>query len=177
MVNYLPEEKKTALLQTLKLKSIKRAGWLRTSLCKTADDVESVAAHSWGAAWLALLMCPDGIRLERVLELALIHDLAEIITGDITPHDGISADQKASLEAAAFRKLTSDLPRFEQLWSLFCEYQECLTPEAVFVHRCDKIDMWMQAELYMQKYPDAELKEFVESAQAYLQKTAPVLRA
>ena len=163
------EDADPVLLQTYGLKFLKRAGWTRTSV----REIESVGSHSWGVAWLALLTCPDSLCLERVLELALIHDLAEVIAGDITPYDGIEASEKAERELTAFKKLTSDLPRAEHLLGLFGEYQECRTPEALFVHRCDKTDMKLQAEYYMRRQPELDLSEFVESARAYLQRNSP----
>ncbi|MDO5296105.1 MAG: HD domain-containing protein [bacterium] len=165
LLTYLDNQ---SLLHTLKLKSLKRAGWQRASV----DDAESVAAHSWGVAWLALLIKPDNLCLERVLELALIHDLAEIVVGDITPHDGISSADKAERELNAFKSLSRELPQAEHLVAVFIEYQECKTPEAVFVHQCDKLDMWLQAKYYMREYPELELREFIESANNYLRSIA-----
>src|SRR2546428_12890382 len=72
------------LLERLKLEP--RRGWkekLRLS------HVESVADHSYGVAMLCLFLAwsPSGYDLERLLKLALIHDLDEAITGDLTPED------------------------------------------------------------------------------------------
>src|SRR3989449_7106543 len=72
------------LLERLKLEP--RQGWkekLRLS------HVESVADHSYGVAMLCLFQAwsRGGYDLERLLKLALIHDLDEAITGDLTPGD------------------------------------------------------------------------------------------
>src|SRR5256885_14819331 len=72
------------LLERLKLEP--RQGWkekLRLS------HVESVADHSYGVAMLCLFQACSrgGYDLERLLKLALIHDLDEAITGDLTPED------------------------------------------------------------------------------------------
>src|SRR2546428_11702018 len=72
------------LLERLKLEP--RRGWkekLRLS------HVESVADHSYGVAMLCLFQAwsRGGYDLERLLKLALIHDLDEAITGDLTPED------------------------------------------------------------------------------------------
>ena len=52
--------------------------------CYTAEgERESVAAHAWRVALLALLLekeQPD-IDMRRVIELALVHDLGEAVTG------------------------------------------------------------------------------------------------
>lgn len=44
------------------------------------------------------------------MELAVIHDLAECIVGDITPHCGISADEKRKKEQAAMEQITRLMP-------------------------------------------------------------------
>src|SRR5438309_11239827 len=72
------------LLERLKLEP--RRGWeekLRLS------HVESVADHSYGVAMLCLIQAwsRGGYDLERLLKLALIHDMDEAITGDLTPED------------------------------------------------------------------------------------------
>src|SRR2546425_10720465 len=72
------------LLERLKLEP--RRGWkekLRLS------HVESVADHSYGVAMLCLFQgwSRGGYDLERLLKLALIHDLDEAITGGFAPED------------------------------------------------------------------------------------------
>lgn len=81
----------------LALKETDRAGWLRVGI----DGPESVAAHSWGMAWLALVLAPPELDLHRVLALCLLHDLPEAVVGDITPHDGVPPQQKADRERSA----------------------------------------------------------------------------
>ena len=74
-----------------KLKSVPRTGWLDRGV--EPLRVESVADHSFGVALLAwacaLQRRAEGAAIdpERVLKLALIHDLAEAETGDSTPYD------------------------------------------------------------------------------------------
>ena len=82
------------LLTLLKLKDIDRAGWVRAGV----SNPESVAAHSWGMAILALRLCPDHLDLSKVLQLCLVHDVAEIVVGDLTPHDSIKGQEKHDLE-------------------------------------------------------------------------------
>ena len=46
---------------------------------------ETVAAHSWRLAVLALLVAPeiDGIDANKLVRMCLVHDFGEAITGDI----------------------------------------------------------------------------------------------
>ena len=46
----------------------------------------------------------------KLLRMALIHDMAECIVGDITPFDGISSEKKHELEVNAMGYL-GNLPR------------------------------------------------------------------
>ena len=135
----------------LGLKDVLRQGWVNVGV----ESPESVAAHSWGMAILALKLCPDDLNLEHVLKLCLVHDLPEVIVGDLTPQDDVStksADERAAMEQIA-----------PEWVSLFDEYEHQTTPEAVFVKRLDKLDMALQAQIYMER-TGLDLTEFTESA-------------
>jgi 5'-deoxynucleotidase YfbR-like HD superfamily hydrolase len=57
-----------------RLKTLKRAGWVRVGL----PEPESVADHSFRVALLAVLFGPRlGLNGEKLVRLALLHDLAE----------------------------------------------------------------------------------------------------
>ena len=149
------------LSKLLELKDLPRAGWLRVGI----EHPESVAAHSWGMACLAAVLSPDELDLKRVLLLCIAHDLPEIIAGDITPHDGISAIEKKKREHSAAKELLSDFPVLMSAWK---EYEENLTPEAHFVHQLDKLDMGLQAKRYSGK---TDTSEFRASALSKLSET------
>lgn len=99
-----------------------------------------------GIAVLALLKTPAHLDRARVVGIALVHDLAEARTGDITPHDGVSRAEKMALERAAARDMFADHPELMALWT---EYAENRTEEARLVHRLDREDRWAQAERYV----------------------------
>ena len=141
------------LLEMLELKQLSRTGWVRSGV----ENPESVAAHSWGMAVLALRLAPKELNLERVLSLCLVHDLPEVRIGDLTPHDDTS--NKAELE----RKAMSDMA--PQWLSLFEEYEAGETAEAQFVKQIDKLDMGLQAIMYQTKQ-DIALEEFITSAKS-----------
>ena len=144
------------VLEWLGLKNVARAGWVRAGV----DSPESVAAHSWGMAILALKLCPPGLDLARVLSLCLIHDLPEVRVGDLTPHDDCSTkaqdERKAMLEMAP------------QWIELFDDYENGTTPEAKFVKQLDKLDMGLQAKVY-EREQGLDLTEFLKSAQKRLE--------
>ncbi|MCB9755489.1 MAG: HD domain-containing protein [Myxococcales bacterium] len=83
---------RACLLEALTLKELARAGWERIAV----ERPESVAAHSWGVAWLVLALCPAALDRGRALAIAVVHDLAEVRVGDLTPHDAVApADKRA----------------------------------------------------------------------------------
>jgi len=141
------------------LKALPRAGWVRAGV----QQPESVAAHSWGVGWLVLVLCPEGVNRERALAMAVVHDLPEIIAGDITPHDGVSGEDKHAREASALAMLTGDLPAGDEVRTLWNEYEAGATPEARFVKACDKLDMALQASVYAADQ-GVDTAEFVTSA-------------
>ncbi len=143
------------LIAYLGLKDVQRQGWVNAGV----EAPESVAAHSWGMAILALKLCPPELDLERVLTLCLVHDLPEVVVGDLTPHDDRSS--KAKDERAAMGQLAPE-------WvPLLDEYESQTTLEAVFVRSLDKLDMALQAERYMAR-SELDLSQFIESARAVL---------
>ena len=147
------------LLEALALKEVTRAGWLRVGVA----EPESVAAHSWGVAWLVLALCPEGVDRGRALAIAVVHDLAEARVGDITPHDGVAADAKSAAERAALGELVAPLATAPELQALWEEYETASTPEGRFVKACDKLDMALQAERY-RRGQGVDTAEFVTSA-------------
>ena len=127
-----------ALKEALGLKDVVRAGWVLAGV----KNPESVAAHSWGMALLAIELCPPELDLARVLTLCVLHDLAEVRVGDITPHDGVSREEKHRRESEAIQAFGMNAI------SAFEEYEAQVTPESQFVKRLDKMDMALQAEIY-----------------------------
>lgn len=151
----------------LALKETGRAGWLRVGI----SSPESVAAHSWGMGWLALVLAPPELDLQRVLALCLLHDLPEAVVGDVTPHDGISRQEKADRERSAAAVMLGARP---DLWGLWEDYEKDRSPEAHFVHELDKLDMALQAIRYARER-GADTAEFLESARASIH--SPALQA
>ncbi len=164
-------ELRQQLLEALALKEVTRAGWLRVGV----EEAESVAAHSWGVAWLVLALCPATLDRGRALAIAVVHDLAEVRVGDITPHDGVPADEKRARELAAMQGMLAPLgERGRELTALWREYEDGSTPEGRFVKACDKLDMALQASRY-QAAQAVETGDFIRSALARLE--PGVLRA
>ncbi|MFL2976166.1 MAG: HD domain-containing protein [Candidatus Thalassarchaeaceae archaeon] len=142
-------------IEILGLKDLDRAGWLKSGL----TNVESVAAHSWGVAFLAFHLCPEELDRKRLMEMAICHDVAEVKVGDITPYDGISSEDKVAMETEAMLEISSKLPRGVEMLELYREYEAGITPEARFLKLCDKLDMALQSYEY-QNRTDVDLSNF-----------------
>ena len=152
----------------MRLKTVKRAGWQRCGV----EACESVADHTFGVALLALIL-PNAAGLsvnrDRCVALALVHDLAESIVGDITPHDNVAAEEKSRRERLAMKQLCDELGNRELL-ELWEEFEAADTPEAKLVRDLDLIEMALQAKRYrLGGVLDSESAEqFIESARTRL---------
>jgi putative hydrolase of HD superfamily len=154
------------LLRLLGLKSVRRQGWTRHPI--PVEALESVADHSYGTCLLAWLLCPPELDRAKVLELALLHDLAETVTGDLTPADGVPESLKKRGEREALSGLLRGWDRQEEGLQLQREYHEQQSLEARFVKAMDRLDMVLQSWRYERQY-QLDLSEFRESARAVLE--------
>lgn len=128
------------------LKSLKRRGWI----LRNCSHAESDADHSWGVAFLVMMYAPQDLDRLKCVELALVHDLAEIEAGDITPADDVSEEEKYLNELNAIQKIASKLNK-DRLVELFEEFEQGLTKEAQFVKELDKLDLIMQLRYFIEK--------------------------
>ncbi|MDX9719722.1 MAG: HD domain-containing protein [Myxococcota bacterium] len=149
--------------QALRLKRLRRSGWVR----KGVREPESVAEHSWGVALMVAVLCPTTLNRERALMMAVLHDLAETIVGDLTPHDLEPEGGKRAAETKAMQQLLEELDNGDALRELWLDYEHLRSPEAAFVKACDKLEMGLQALSY-EREQGAELEEFCFSARAAL---------
>jgi putative hydrolase of HD superfamily len=128
-----------------KLKKLPRTGWLESGI----KDPESVADHSFRTALIGLLISDlEGLDSEKVTRMALIHDLAEVKIGDLTPMQK-KAEHNVS-EDEAMKSLFSMLPMSiaEKLRIAWNELLKGASPEAKIVDQADKIEMLLQAMEY-----------------------------
>lgn len=141
-----------SLLTAYLLKEQRRTGW---SL-RGVEHPESVADHSWGSAFLTMLYAAEaGVNRAHAVEIALVHDLAEALTGDVPTRvasldDAGIADAKRAREERAMDELVRDMPadRARLVRARWEEYEARSTPEARFVRDMNLIDMCLQALVY-----------------------------
>ena len=103
---------------------------------------ESVAEHSWRLAVMALLVADefDGLDIDRVVKMCLIHDFGEAITGDIPSFYKTSQDREKEDVAVSglLQKLPSGLA--DEFTVLFEEMAELKTEEAKLFKALDRIE-------------------------------------
>jgi putative hydrolase of HD superfamily len=161
----------SVLLELQRLKRLDRTGWVLRGL---PPGAESVAAHSYGVALTAMLLADEctarGVELntERVLRLALLHDLAETRTGDMprTMADYYGREARRTAERAAFDDVMrgagdAHAGRYGELHE---DYEERASMEARLVKAADVVDLLAQA-LAFERAGARGLEEFWEGAE------------
>ena len=150
--------------KVLELKSIPRQGW-KDKL--DMDDVESVADHSYSTAIMSMVLSDlEGLNTEKIIKMALLHDLAESIIGDITP-DKMNGMRKINIENKAMTQILENLPSnvSQQYIVLWDDFQKNSSREANFLHEIDKLEMVFQAKFYLDKGISKEkLRSFFKTA-------------
>lgn len=159
------------------MKETPRSGWLRKVRVK---EPESVADHTFGTSMLCMIFGDmKGLDTLKMIRMALIHDLCESITGDLT-HYRMSERQelqKRRMEEDAMTKILSLLPKAieKMYYELWKEFQDGSSLEARLVRDLDKLDMALQALRYEEEgYDRNKLSKFWNSAEAFI--TDPKVR-
>jgi len=144
----------------MSLKRVPRSGWITYRISK--HDVESVSSHSYSVSVIALTMSEimrsknQKVDVEQVLKMALLHDLSESLTFDISKaylrYLGRKGSQmKTRLEEKAISHILASL-QSKRLAHTFGtaigEYSSSNSLEARIVHCADALDLLLQAIEY-----------------------------
>ncbi|RUS87302.1 hypothetical protein EGW08_004914, partial [Elysia chlorotica] len=144
------------------LKRVERTGWVRHNV----KHPESVAEHMYRMAMIAFALPSDTtLDKDKCIKIALVHDVAESIVGDLTPSCGVSKADKSKMEEASYGLLLVPespwLPHIVFCIDLLQEYEYQTSPEAKFVKDVDKFEMIFQALEYERaEGRHGELEEF-----------------
>lgn len=149
-----------------KLKKVERTGWgMRVGI----KNAESVADHTFRTAFMAMVIADmrnlnlgiKKINTEKIMRMALMHDLGEAIIGDWdalqTKLDG-RIEEKQRKEDEALRKILALLPKeleekYREIWK---ELTEGETPESKLFKQVDRLELLMQAVEYEKDGHDKE---------------------
>ncbi|KAM6915553.1 5'-deoxynucleotidase HDDC2 [Xenentodon cancila] len=144
------------------LKRVPRTGWVYRKVKKP----ESVSDHMYRMAMMSLTITDPAVDRDRCIKLALVHDMAECIVGDIAPCDNISKAEKYRREEEAMKHLTSLLEEGlqQEIYALWEEYESQSSPEARLVKQFDLLEMILQAHEYEElEGAPGRLQEFFDS--------------
>lgn len=125
------------------LKTTTRNAWTSTG------TQESVAEHSWRLGLLAMVVQPEfpEVDVSRLLKMCLIHDLGEVIRGDVPAPDqaelpgGKAAEERRDLLTVLAPLPASLKDEIVQLWD---EYEAAVTPVARLAKALDKLETILQ---------------------------------
>ncbi len=143
------------------LKALERTGWLEKGAPRPID---TSASHSFGAALLGWVRAKEeGLNEMKVVKMLLLHDLVEALIGDPTDRQ-VPPDEKRVKEDEGFKEMLHKLPESirGEAESLFAEFQEWKTPEAIVAKECDKLDTLFQALHYGKTIQGIE-QDFLET--------------
>ncbi|EOA27759.1 hypothetical protein CARUB_v10023915mg [Capsella rubella] len=153
-----------------RLKTTPRAGWIK----RDVKDPESIADHMYRMGLMALISSDiPGVNRDKCMKMAIVHDIAEAIVGDITPSCGISKEEKNRRESEALEhmcKLLGGGERAKEIAELWREYEENSSPEAKVVKDFDKVELILQALEYEQAQ-GKDLEEFFQSTAGIVYRT------
>ncbi|KAK6456547.1 HD domain-containing protein [Scheffersomyces xylosifermentans] len=169
-VNYI-----LAFVQIVRLlKTQKRTGWVDRGI--PPERVESISDHMYRMSIISMTIPNENIDISKCVKIALIHDIAEALVGDITPFGGVSKAEKHRRELDSIEYLSEIIkpynePFSKEILELWLDYEEIRNIEARYVKDIDKYEMIQQAWDYEQDYGlTYDLSEFYDSRSAIVSK-------
>lgn len=158
------------------LKDILRSGAIQWNVKK--DRMESVAEHIYGCLILAIALKSElniEVDLGKTLEMITIHELEELVIGDITPLDNVNKSDLEQKAKNAVEEIVSKLNFSNKLLNLTDEFNTCKSKEAKFARAIDKLECVLEFKKYQDKgqvsldnvtekmLENKRLREYVES--------------
>jgi len=120
-------------------------------------SLENDAMHIFKLSFLVMMITPylkTPVDYTKMLEMALVHDIAESKTGDYTAANQIAnpnlKKEKQQKEAIAIKEIKKLLPSplDKKIYQLYQEYEKRETIEAKIVSALDKLEANLQANQY-----------------------------
>ncbi len=139
--------------------NLARTGWMLRGV--PPSQAETVASHSYASAVIAFELAVEasrrGLRVDpyRAAAIALLHDLAESIIGDISRRAGLG-EAKRRAEEEAYEALDVS----EEAKSLYREFEDFSTPEARVARIAELLAThWMAVEYSCRGFDVGEIAE------------------
>lgn len=134
------------------LKDKIRSGWKVWNIQR--ERVESVAEHIYGVCILAVSIDSEydlNIDLSKTVMMLLLHEIEEIIIGDLTPFDKITQEQKRKIGKKAVEEVLESLDKKTKYLELIEEFEQMETKESIFAKMCDKLEADIQSKIYCEE--------------------------
>ncbi len=131
------------------LKEIEKFKTIERFIHLESGRKETDPEHVWHMAMFFIVFekdLPKDLDSLKMLKMSLIHDLAEIYTGDVSAFDSKGREGKKERELESAKKLFSILPEDlkKEFIDLYLEYSDCKTKESKFVKSFDKLQPLLQ---------------------------------
>lgn len=179
------------LINVNKLKELRRTGWVWLGV----KNPETVADHSFQLALLSWLLAETkgGLNIEKVIKIAIAHDLCEVWAGDMTAYYDLlpknpkkrkeflkrwirlpqkqkekRAKEKFNIEIESLLKLLKTLSFSNvrnEIFNSFLDYERSISLEGKFVKQIDKIEPLIQAIEYFGTKEDTPVIGWWEEAE------------
>lgn len=149
-----------------KLYTIDRAGWNRIGI--RHDFVQNDGEHTDDCVSLVPFVVTQKQFIENIESVMRNHEITEAITGDFTPFDNITAEEKAKLEMLAVIFLTEGHVNGQNILNDF----QCFEMQEGYIGKAakdiDRLEMVLQARVYEILFPD--MKDKLEPFWDYTEK-------
>ncbi|MBE5759915.1 MAG: HD domain-containing protein [Clostridiales bacterium] len=131
------------LQETDKAKEVFRQNYLADGTRREND-----AEHMWHFALTAMTLYPYAkkkVDLDRVIKMAILHDIIEVYSGDTYAYDEEAKKSQHAREMEACEKIFGLLPgdQGEEMKALFLEFEAMETDDALFAAACDRFQPFM----------------------------------
>lgn len=140
------------IVQQLKIQ--KRTGWLDYKL----TECESIADHMYRMSIISMLITNPNVDRDKCVRIALVHDMAEALVGDITPLDPIGKHEKHRREEEAMNYICKEIIKpvneqaAEEILQDFLMYETIGSLEARYVKDIDKYELLVQCFEYEKQH-------------------------
>lgn len=145
------------------LKVQRRTGWLDHDI----SECESISDHMYRMGIMSMLIKDPKVNRDKCVRIALVHDIAESLVGDITPFDPVTKEEKHRREWETIQFLCDEFvgeynqAAAKEMMNDWLAYENVSSLEARYVKDIDKYEMLVQCFEYEKKLNDPQLlKQF-----------------
>lgn len=131
-------------------------------------DFQNLAEHQFRVIWIALILAErEGVKnTEKIIKLALVHDIAESRTGDV---NYLQRQYVERLEEKGITDMLKSTSLEEEFMALWKEYEERKSIESRIVKDADNLDV--DAELLEQKSRGHSISSSLDSIRKHVAAT------